>query len=1131
MSENTPDNPTQPTVASSKTAKPEQQTIPTLRNISPREFLKARRPEKFSDSTVQDQQSLSRSMLEYYLDTLTNRSQEVEFENFARKLAQKEICPNLLPHTGPTGGGDSKVDSETYPVADALSMAWFSGIGREAAGERWAFAFSAMKQWQNKVRSDVEKIAKTERKYSKAFFVTNQYVKDKARAKIEDELGKKYKLDVRIFDRKWILDRVFENKHEALAIEELKLSVPTNQATKIGPLDLQKREALEQIEMRIKDAAESKRYSYVFVEDCLKAAKLARGLELPRTEIDGRFLRAKLAAQEHGNETQKLLAAYQWAWTTYWWFEDYKQFSEVYEEVEKRSKGSEKIDDLELLSNLWFSLHSAVRFNFLDTRAAKFNERTDVLVREFQRLEKLQDRPSGALQAEASRLLIQLLLSPPSKADPLLDDLRKVIRRCTGLIGFPLEMLVDILTEAGKLLGDRPAYDRLYDSIIRTVAERQGELSAARLLLQRGAQQLDDNKPYEAIRSLGRSLGWLYKQESRAEMIQALYFCGNAYERVGLLWAARGVVLIAASLGSQIIRSPSDVSSIHMACCDKLRWIELRLGRFPQILAWDEIYIGLKKILKERGYNLKRFDDHEEDFDAILGILILKASLWELKNLTRLPQILEWLNLPMAADSLRFALGYTDELPEEPFSDENRETEINSFFQKLRHQPASEDLPPKPLLYEGQKVVLRSVVLGCQIAAESQNSSPCIELAESILAAFESLLATSIQDRLIAREPVLTINVRISDFATMPFSFSLEDVKGLPHLEVTCAAFNPNKMSPDAQNEIKNCLGKLIITVMARICLMRDDVKQTIEKLFNEERALERAINYTNSFIVIGNVLGDSPRTTLDSWITPKAQDYPLKRTEEWDAKERTTPATENGTKRTSRRADSKAEMPPGLEEMEGAKHTDMQIVSLIRESLWNKAEWFGTGFFHSTNSSMPSIAGLLFKNGAAGREIFEAWHKEIGKTDKDERLRLTIIRGISRRNPYSYRVVITANRKFERSATEGRIKYIGLMARMNTLTPKNGANLNLFIEKYREFGGCYYVGSAPFPSGASEPSPDMQSLILKRELNIREAWEIGRHDPDMAGIRPDDDVIIPPGKENAPVFELIKWKREIERP
>src|SRR5260221_2292076 len=104
--------------------------------FSPREFLKARRPERFSDSIIDETLGLDRSMLEYHLDSLTSRSQETDFENFARRLAEKEVCPNLLPHTGPTGGGDSKVDTETYPVAESLSYAWYAADGQQSATVR-----------------------------------------------------------------------------------------------------------------------------------------------------------------------------------------------------------------------------------------------------------------------------------------------------------------------------------------------------------------------------------------------------------------------------------------------------------------------------------------------------------------------------------------------------------------------------------------------------------------------------------------------------------------------------------------------------------------------------------------------------------------------------------------------------------------------------------------------------------------------------------------------------------------------------------------------------------------------------------------------------------------------------------
>ena len=204
------------------------------KSFSPRDFLRARRPEQFSDSIRVETPALDRSILEYHLDTLTNRNEATDFENFARRLAEREICPNLLPQTGPTGGGDSKVDSETYPVADDLSLGWYVGIGREAASERWAFAFSAKKEWRSKVRSDIAKVAATERGYRKAFFISNQYIPDRVRAEVEDELRNEYGLDVRILDRTWILDKVFRHGHESLAIETLKLTTSIRKEVQKG---------------------------------------------------------------------------------------------------------------------------------------------------------------------------------------------------------------------------------------------------------------------------------------------------------------------------------------------------------------------------------------------------------------------------------------------------------------------------------------------------------------------------------------------------------------------------------------------------------------------------------------------------------------------------------------------------------------------------------------------------------------------------------------------------------------------------------------------------------------------------------------------------------------------------------
>ena len=43
--------------------------------LSPKQFLKSRRPKQFSDTIMSENKSIDRAQLEYYLSTLSNRSQ------------------------------------------------------------------------------------------------------------------------------------------------------------------------------------------------------------------------------------------------------------------------------------------------------------------------------------------------------------------------------------------------------------------------------------------------------------------------------------------------------------------------------------------------------------------------------------------------------------------------------------------------------------------------------------------------------------------------------------------------------------------------------------------------------------------------------------------------------------------------------------------------------------------------------------------------------------------------------------------------------------------------------------------------------------------------------------------------
>jgi hypothetical protein len=221
--------------------------------FSPSKFMRARHPDLFSDSEMIQETRLPQVVLEYYLDTLTSRKQEYEFEYFARKLAEKELCPNLIPQTGPTGGGDGKVDTETYPVSDRIAALWYQG-NTDAAQERWAFAISAKKKWKEKVKSDVENIVNTDRGYKRIFFISNQFIKASTRSEVEDELTAKYSIPVKILDRSWIIECVYEHDRLQLAIDTLDISgFESKSEIKKGKLDIVREQELNDLEKQIQD--------------------------------------------------------------------------------------------------------------------------------------------------------------------------------------------------------------------------------------------------------------------------------------------------------------------------------------------------------------------------------------------------------------------------------------------------------------------------------------------------------------------------------------------------------------------------------------------------------------------------------------------------------------------------------------------------------------------------------------------------------------------------------------------------------------------------------------------------------------------------------------------------------------
>lgn len=81
--------------------------------------------------------------------------------------------------------------------------------------------------------------------------------------------------------------------------------------------------------------------------------------------------------------------------------------------------------------------------------------------------------------------------------------------------------------------------------------------------------------------------------------------------------------------------------------------------------------------------------------------------------------------------------------------------------------------------------------------------------------------------------------------------------------------------------------------------------------------------------------------------------------------------------------------------------------------------------------------------------------------------------------------------------------------------------NLQKLIGAYQELG--YYFLAPAEGDLMSGINIDLNRSIRKRALNIRDAWQIGEHDPDAVAIGREDKPRIPKDQKDAPVLALLQ--------
>ena len=1065
--------------------------------MTPREFYKERYPEEFSDSVVIRVSKLDQDFFAYYLDTLTSNNKENEFEDFCRRIAQSEICPNLIPHTGPTGGGDSKVDSETYPVSEYISEKWYCG-SPSAGKERWAFAISAKRDWKPKIKSDVTKIIKVNadqgRNYTKIFFMSNQFIPDKKRAEAEDELRKEFSIDVRILDRSWFIDKVIGNRDNTrIAVETLHLSENFLDEIKTGAKDTLRQQQFEANEQRMQ-ASDVK--SSELVKLSLENVTLARELEYPYEKVKGLIRRSERIANTYGLTIDKASAIYEASRTVFWWYDDPDEYVRFYEEYERLATSTKNIHLFQNLITMWMNLYKA-------------REHLKVIQEEYNHYISDASKPNTILEANAAYFPIRVFTGDP--LDEIIDDLIKLLDQSDLHIDLNLENIFKMIVEV-PIFSASNKYDALFEKAVSVASAKKEKQSAAIMLVKR-AETIENEQPYKAISYYSRTLISLYNNENKGLFIKVIFHLAKLFESENLLWAARNFYIFDFCLCMNQYMKYGEMSPAMIASASALKYVELQLGHVINSLIFDR-FLGITKSLYPQ--EIPNTENEDRHYDALLGIQIFKTPHETEMHLLQLPEYLENNGYIFSNIALNYDLGHYNEALLQEYG--GSKDKVDSFIGMWQNQPALEQMKAQPWYGVEGSLEFETSVLGCNIYVDADGpfSHGELEIGSSVLACIESFFGTAVSQHLISITGKIHVHLQ---HVPGQQSFALCEVGPVSNCITMKFGDYDSAAILKQQEDFSNC----IVSLIASICDLMFNDDTSIEKfkaLVESDEIFQRTASFANSVFIAIETLGINvfsyEKLVEDCDATSMLLDNkPIYKTSESAKSEA---ATDHTTVEHHKVIFDK--IPDDIRQ-DISSNSEVQTSSVINLGAWDQSHWRGLLFLNP--GCIHGIA-LLFENESC-QYIFQEWIRDIGAYDKNDIIGIRVIKKYDKLHPYWYRVAIG-----DQKMPEGKgPKLFMSPVRFQNMEAENTNNIDMY-----ELASSNWEQFKLFPAiidkKTGQPKLFNELAITKNisSIKIENEWDISEPDLiEISAVLPSDDpVALTDNKSH--ILDIIEMKKQM---
>jgi hypothetical protein len=863
----------------------------------------------------------------------------------------------------------------------------------------------------------------------------------------------------------------------------------------LGKNDTARLTELEEIERKIGD---SQYYLYddiQLIHDAIRSAVLSRMLELPRDDVEAKFVRAERLCKEYRVEGLLTKIIYQKAWTYINYYDDYPNFiSELLKLKELITVKSTNIE-IEWLFNM-FNIYLTIHYSKVDdipNRDNIYDDFEKYIINIFSLRLQNKEMPCSALIAETYLTFIDILRLGYSHKDPsaLLNNLSEIILKSKGYIEYPFETVCQIIIKMGRAFADNSEYDILIENIANISSSRKSEINSGIIYFNRGVQKYNAKKFKESIVYFGRAIYRLAKEETSDNMILAFVLLADSYKELALPWASYDCLIFAASLEVKKIFEGKKITNHFIHILESILSTEILLGRLPNIFFWNKLFSTLYQQYGDKT------DDVPDDvmLDGCLAVRLLHIDQRE-NNLKYLPHILVNLDLLISSVSVLYLLGYEEEIIEHySYIGIKNNLEMESFFQKVYSQPVIEQVYFQTDFQNSDILTLKTIIIGCSIQFEFSKDKNMFFLVETILSLIESMMATS-AGQLFPMTENLFVNV-IEDNNVDYFLLSKNNKSNKVVLKVNIK----NIFNGDHNLRFESFLTFFSYVIVN--CFYTKNIYEYLENLFSKEKMNERLSFIFNHKQLSIDIMGKEPKIFFDDWKNEETV-YKNKRLKPI--------IFQQDTDKMKRGIDVDEET------IENIPHNKFAVHSIIDNNLWDEATWMAIGVVASTE-----VLGLAlgFDNFDAGKKIFEDWKKLTGRIDKNELIDITIIKGIDKHHPYWYRVVVTANKEKEIIVDD---KLHMLTSRTIEMEVEKIDTLDIFEGTFKILKRFIFF---PSPTKALLPEEYFKYGIIKSKITIINAWQVGINDPNQVAIHDTDEPVLPEGIEDIPILSLLKQKKE----